>query len=381
MNKSLVHLLTFYIPRREWRLAARHYLREYSREGARLFREFKKAPVASGTVLLCEPNNGHSECVIGFAKYLLDLGYKVDVLLTVKNLHENVFCRFRHPDLRVFGYGQHLLRKVLRLDKIKNYEFVMVTTTWCFWTNRRSLSQTIGYTPQGKGQTLFVEHEISNIDIFGMQREEAEHRIITLGKFERGIMVNPHFFGEVKLTPRSREETRFVVIGTLSKECRDHTLLFEAMRQLRRSGQKFTVSLIGNGNVANIPEDLRPYFNIKGRLSFADMYAEMEKADFFLPLLNPENPLHRRYITTGVTGSAQLIYGFAKPCLIHKNFAEFYSFTPENSIIYDTDFGQAMQQAVSISPEAYERMQQNLKQTAKQIYDESLQNLRGILKN
>ena len=129
MNKSWAHLLTFYLPRKEWRQAARHYLREYSREGGRLFREFKKAPVAPGTVLLCEPNNGHSECVIGFAKYLLDLGYKVDVLLTVKNLHENAFCRFRHPGLRVFGYGQHLLRKVLRLSKIKQYEFVMITTT------------------------------------------------------------------------------------------------------------------------------------------------------------------------------------------------------------------------------------------------------------
>ena len=46
---------------------------------------------------------------------------------------------------------------------------------------------------------------------------------------------------------------------------------------------------------------------------FPAMYEAMRRADYFLPLLDPGNPAHDRYITTGITGSALLrLYGFAK---------------------------------------------------------------------
>ncbi len=42
------------------------------------------------------------------------------------------------------------------------------------------------------------------------------------------------------------------------------------------------------------------------------MYEAMRRAERFPPLLDPGNPAHNRYITTGVTGSAQLVYGFCE---------------------------------------------------------------------
>ena len=50
---------------------------------------------------------------------------------------------------------------------------------------------------------------------------------------------------------------------------------------------------------------------------------KIEENDYFLPLLDNRMTEHERYITIGTSGSFQLIYGFAKPCLIHTKFADY----------------------------------------------------------
>ena len=109
------------------------------------------------------------------------------------------------------------------------------------------------------------------------------------------------------------------------------------------------------------------------------MFDQIENADFFLTLLDPENPAHDRYITTGVTGSAQLIYSFAKVPVVHKKFAEFYRFDETNAIVYDGTLGDAMAHAIDIAPDKYKKMQTALTNTANAITTESIENLKGML--
>ena len=110
------------------------------------------------------------------------------------------------------------------------------------------------------------------------------------------------------------------------------------------------------------------------------MYREMEKADFFLPLLDGTNPDHERYITTAVTGSAQLIYGFLTPPLIERKFASFYGFDDKNACVYDAgDLAFAMQTAMMMTPEEYEIVRIALKKLADDVYRQSLKNLKRIL--
>src|SRR5699024_1247453 len=115
---------------------------------------------------------------------------------------------------------------------------------------------------------------------------------------------------------------------------------------------------------------------------YPTLYSEVNNADFFLPLLDPENPDHDRYIKDGTSGSFQLIYGFAKPCLINKKFAGVHGFDSENSIVYEknSDLPQAMADAINMSKEEYENKQTKLKELASDIYKKSLENLRGLLK-
>lgn len=106
----------------------------------------------------------------------------------------------------------------------------------------------------------------------------------------------------------------------------------------------------------------------------------MRRADYFLPLLDPGNPAHNRYITTGVTGSAQLVYGFAKIPVIHEKFASFYGFNDRNALLYrEETLGGAMLRAIRQTEEEYAGMQQALLQLGRDIDRESRSNLKRAL--
>ena len=193
-------------------------------------------------------------------------------------------------------------------------------------------------------------------------------------------MVNPHFFGQVSTTPRNREPV-FITVGSLSPERKNHTLLLHALQTLYDAGYKnFSVLIVGEGNLVEIPDHLRPLLHVTGRLDFPSMYAAMEQADYFLPLLDPDNPAHDRYISTGVTGSAQLIYGFVKIPVIHEKFASFYGFNDRNALLYGSEtLGGAMLRAIRQTEAEYTEMQQALLLVGRHIDRESRANLERAL--
>ena len=111
------------------------------------------------------------------------------------------------------------------------------------------------------------------------------------------------------------------------------------------------------------------------------MYKAVNKADYFLTLLDPENPAHNRYVKFGTSGSFQLIYGFNIPCLIAEKFAEVYSFTDKNSIVYkdNEDITEAMLAAINYDDASYQKMKKELQKLSDGIYQSSLDNLQKAL--
>jgi len=106
----------------------------------------------------------------------------------------------------------------------------------------------------------------------------------------------------------------------------------------------------------------------------------MEKADFFLTLLDPENKENRKYLSESSTGSAQLILGFIKPCLINEEFANAYKFNENNAITYKhNNLAEAMQAAILLKAYEYKKMQSELKILADNVYTESLNNLKTTI--
>ena len=120
-----------------------------------------------------------------------------------------------------------------------------------------------------------------------------------------------------------------------------------------------------------------------GRLNFEDMYNKIEEADYILPLLDPDNNEHNRYITTGTSGSFQLIYGFIKPAIIHKKFSDYYNINDKNAIVYNNnqDLYDKLIYSINIDSNEYKSLQQNLQKLSNSIYKQSINNLKTLINN
>ena len=88
-----------------------------------------------------------------------------------------------------------------------------------------------------------------------------------------------------------------------------------------------------------------------------------------------------RYNTTGTSGNFQLVYGFAKPCIIIESFGPINGFDSSNSILYKTDseFANALHKGIEMSSEKYSELQKNLKAYADKLYENSKENLRKLI--
>lgn len=384
IKHTIAHILSLFLIKKRWRRNTQRFIEEMNISTPISLISFLGHSIKDKTVLLVEPNDFHAQCLPGYTKYLLDLGYRVDVLMTKKNFKDNPFVRFEDPQIKLFQYSRRWLRFILKLKKINQYEFVVITTSRYFSDEPEkqgrsySIQEELGFVPTGKRKTLFINHDTTEIDLFNFQKFEKNNQIITLGNFNRGTMVHPFYIGPTISKPLNQKR-RFICVGGLYAVCKNHGLLIDALQILHKKNIDCEVVIVGSGSLDKIPAHLRHYIKLTGYLKFPTMYNEMEKSDFFLPLLDPLTSEHERYITTGITGSYALILGFNKPCLIAKHFASFYGFNQTNSFVYSHDLADAMIEAIRLTQSEYNNKCNALKELAQKNYSESLQNLKEMI--
>lgn len=394
MRKILASLLCLFIPSKGLRRHLRAWLTEFDPVAdQKNLAEFLSAQVPEKCVLLVEPSITHGELAPGFAKYWLDLGYHVHALLHRRVAEDNPFCRFNHERLRIFRHAYCCYEKFLAAPRIKEYDFIFFTTpAYARWTEngrKRALRDVSGFISRSGNNVFLVEHHLGNIEPYGETALLHNNRLVTLAEFQwedrPTLMINPHYFGRIRVTPK-KDRINFIVIGAVDLKRKNHGLLLTAAARLFQQGlRNFHVTIIGVGRarqaelLRSIPARLKGHFSFRGWLKFDELYDRMEEADYFLPLLDPAAKSHERYLTTGVSGSYQLVLGFRKPCLIHEKFAPFHKFTEENSILYADDLAKAMERAMALSPSEYACMQQGLEKLSAGIYEKSFRNLEDIV--
>lgn len=352
----------------------------------KLIKQRNEPVIKENTILLWEPcSKSHAEVIPGYAKYFLDLGYHVSVLLEPARYKEGLFSRFENANITFNKLSRKKIKKFFERNKLENVKKVMVTTVGKLCSDTNLEEAYSHFHPEtDKSKLLFVEHEAK----FGADSGNWNNNIITLRKLHykntKSVVINPHYFGKVNITSKNPDITNFISIGALNPKRRNCNFIIKAVKTLHEKGYRnFKVTIVGKGHLKDIPKEIRKYFDIKGRLPFDKMYNEIEKSDFMLTAYDDKNEAHRRYITTGTSGNFQLVYGFLKPCLIIESFAEINAFNPENSVLYEftRDYSQAMETAINMTSETYYIMQQNLKNSADKIYSESLNNLQNLLNN
>lgn len=351
-----------------------------------IFSPSAKPYCSENTFFVWEPcTYSHAEVVPGFVKYLLDLGYEVSVLVTPARYDEGLFKRFDNFNgrLHLNKLSQKQTKKYFKKNGLKNAKGLILTTSGKLAEPSKYASEREFFGKLKNNQKLIiVEHDIKKAvdsgtitdDIVMLRKPYYQDAIVT--------EINPHYFGNITITQKNQDVTNFITVGALRGKRRNTDMLVEAVKTLVAKGKtNFKITCIGKGSIKNIPSKLRKYFDAKGEASFAQLYDEMEKADFFLPLLDSENPAHDRYITTGTSGSFQLIFGFATPCIIEEKFAQRNYFDENNSIIYSSSamLSKAMLEAIDMSQTQYSTLQQNLIITTNKIAQESLNNFKKLL--
>jgi len=344
----------------------------------------KKPVIKDNTFIVWEAcSKSHSEVVPGYVKYLHDMGYHVSVLVEPARLKEGLFSRVKLKNVSYNKMNSKESRRFFKNGDLGKIKGILVTTAGkiCDCVHYEQCYNFFNNTIDKK-RLFFVEHDIKDAVDNGLWDE----RIITLRNMDyknaKSIAVNPHYFGDVIVTPKNQDIVKFLTVGVIKPRKKNNSTIIDAVLKLHKKGiTNFKVVVVGKGKIQDIPKEIRKYFDIKGRLPFDKMYSEIEKSDFILTSYDDNNPSHLRYITTGTSGNFQLIYGFLKPCLIAEKFAPINGFDCENSIIYKNaeHYADAMEKGITMVTSDYLVMQDNLKQYVDNLYQESLYNFKEAI--
>lgn len=350
-----------------------------------VFKKKLKTPVIKqNTVLIWEPClKNHSEVVPGYAKYFLDLGYHVSILLNPERYKERLFERFTKCNISYNKMSRKEIKEFFKRDNLDNVKCVLVTTggKLCDKVNIEDCYK--AFSPNAdKEKLFFVFHDAKPAVDNGTWKDD----IITLRalnyKDAQSVVINPHYFGEVNIITPKNNVTNFITIGAIQGKKKNNDLIINAVKALLdKRITDFKVTVVGKGHLKKLPPEIRPYIDIKGRLPFDKMYEEIEKADFILTSYETDNPNHIFYNTSGTSGNFQLVYGFLKPVVIIESFAPVNGFNDENSILYkdDTGYAAALEKGINMSAEGYKIMQEKLKEYQQKVYKQSLQNLEKLI--
>ena len=329
--------------------------------------------------LIVELNPCHGECIPGYAKYFLDLGYDLRIIMNNEIEADDPLADiFSNKKVEV-GYMSQpdIVKFIQNTQQMNQYSVCLFNSSFIYKFQKLVVYLLSSEKYQVKILTVDHRQELINRKI------QARSNSVVLKQFDKNeniFEVNPHYFGKHNKHEKN-SLTEFVVVGGIDEKRKNHGLLISAIDKMINSGENdFHVTVVGKGSIDNLPESIKSHITLTGRLSFPQMYEVMKRADFFLPLLDYDNPEHLRYCTTGTSGSFQLIYGFNLPCIIDANFAKIYSLTDENCIPYDKDkFTEALIQAVKMNNDEYSKLQDNLAMFVQKVYQNSLEQMRDAI--
>lgn len=341
--------------------------------------KFKFTRPRKKSVLIIEANGCHGETIPSVHNYFSKLGYTTDILINSELQKDKPLETIKNKIQNSYIISSNKLNKCLNDKYLDRYDYIFFNSCNIYINNQAvDIFKTFKTNLSQKKFCGYVHR-------FETYESINKYTPFILADMKNNInakVLNPHFFKNTKVHPKNNI-CKFITAGNIDKQRKNHSLLINAVEELYKQDiTNFKIIIIGKGSVKDIPKHLQSFFEIKGRLTYPSMYKEIEHADFFLPLLDPNIQEHERYITTGTSGSFQLIYGFSKPCLIHEKFANIHGFNDNNSILYDSndELMNSMKKAINLSNNDYSELQKNLKIFSNSLYEKSLNSLISYIK-
>ena len=300
----------------------------YNLKSEHFYEIFKKDYIKNNTILIFEPNTYHHECIPGYSKYFIDLGYNVDILLHFSGVDSlTLFEERKKIRLLTFNKLNEIELNAKNLSSIiKKYDYVLLQSTE---RTRYTLYNSLDIL--NMNNSIFVFHNINYMDN-NFSNYLTQNRIWTLGKFPKFLQVNPHYFGNIKLKDKNNK-TRFFVT---SSHGRNYTDLVKYSEKLINENYNFEIIITGRSKYFNsdsLPKNLKNIFKFRYNVGYLELYLAIDSSDFIVIPLNDNSKYDNSFKTIKVSGSIQMVYGFLKPAIINQEFAQFYNLDKKNKII------------------------------------------------
>ena len=337
--------------------------------------QFFNTTIKPNSILIFEIYTFHYECTPGYTKYFLDLGFNVDIIMTNKG--KGIFTFFgKYDNLRLYI-----------LDDTKYYESDDYIEKFRIIFNRYLAILVQTTKPELKyfykksnlldcKNSIFVSHYYPEIRPLNFNNKI---RTWTLLNFTNtALNVNPHYFGNIKMRDKNKV-IRFFVVSSVG---RNYDNLITASDKLNNEKFQFQIIVTGRRRTltySKIPNNIKKLFFFFHSLSYVDLFKIVDTVDYIIFTLKCDNPGDIEYINKKATGSAQLAYGFLKPCLINNYFADTYGMDNDNSFIFNDSLYFAMREAIEISNKEYRRKQYNMKKLSDKIYEISKNNVKTTI--
>lgn len=227
--------------------------------------------------------------------------------------------------------------------------------------------------------SIFVYHYYPEMVYYNFHNKIRSWTLLNFTNLALGV--NPHYFGKIKLRDKNKI-TRFLITSTPS---RNYDQLISASDTLKNENFQFQFVVTGRDKTLNdqlIPNNIKDNFLFNLNLSYDNLLKIIETIDFIVITLDRKNPRDNTYNNGRSTGSAQISYGYLKPCIINSDFAKTYGLDNENSIIFNDSKDSlyfAMRDAIMMTNGEYKKKQYNLKKTADKIYEISKNNVKTTI--
>ncbi|MDO5305707.1 MAG: hypothetical protein Q4E87_09055, partial [bacterium] len=180
-------------------------------------------------------------------KYLLDLGYHVSVIVHPDRIKEGLFSRFKSENVSLNKMSRRQVKNFFLKNDLKDVSGVLVTTVGklCDSVHYEQCFENFNKNAD-KSKLFFVEHEVvRSIDANTWNEDFITLREINY-KNKKSVVVNPHYFGEVKITPKNEKITNFITIGGIQAKKKNNYLIVNNVKSLHEKAcRNFKITLVG----------------------------------------------------------------------------------------------------------------------------------------
>lgn len=355
-----------------------------------------------GRIVIFEPNPYHSEVIPGIAKYFEDLFYTVDIYIRKEVVPFDVFTRYK-PSGNIVPYEPKDIHSVFSDVNMQKYDFIFFSSMEHNENRRISrFLDELDSPPATRYGVLGMYHTNYLADNPDDRELLRQGRLFCMASFQKtarlplSVLV-PMYFGEAGLArAKGNSRKRILIIGSsydiftlnkaywkLSKAERGMLEIIQVGTVLRRrKGIGGLARECAKKALSILDKRFLPApLSYKGKISFPEMFDEIEKSDYLLLAMDPsKNENQRHFMESSVSGSRQLALGFGKPMIIHSDIARVYFIDNAYVPFESGKLHVALRKALAITSQGYNKIQDDLRKNTNSLYNESYSNIKAVIK-